>query len=60
MKENLKTNPRNQKLMNLTLISRRNQSLNIGVFSKNINHEITKNKKEIILNYDSKTKLNAK
>ena len=46
--------------MNLTLISRRNQRLNRGVFFENLNHEIIKNKKEIKLIYDSKTKLNAK
>ena len=32
MKEDLKTNPRNQKSMNLTLISWRNQRLNRGDF----------------------------
>ena len=46
--------------MNLTLISRRILRLNKGVFSENVNREITKNKNEIKLNYDSKTKLNAK
>ena len=29
-------------------------------FSKNINHEINESKTEIKLNYNSKTKLNAK
>ena len=54
MKEDLKTNLRNQKSMNLTLISRRNQRLIRGVFFENINLKIIKNKKEIHLNYDSK------
>ena len=60
MKEDLKTNPHNKKSMNLTLISRRNKRLIRGVFSKNVNHEITKVKIEIKLNNDSKTKLNTK
>ena len=46
--------------MNLTLISRRNERLNRGIFSENVNREIAKNKKEIKLNYNSRTKLNAK
>ena len=60
MNEDLNMNPQNQKSMNLTLISRRNQRLNRWVFSENINHKITENKKEIKLNYNSKTKLNSK
>ena len=60
MKEDLKTNPRNQKSINLTLILRRNQRLKRGVFFKNVNREITENKNGIKLNYNSKTKLNAK
>ena len=60
MKEDLKTNPRNQKSMNLTLILQRNQRLIRGVFFKNLNHEITENKKEIHLNYDSELRLNTK
>ena len=34
--------------------------INRGVFSENVNREITKNKNEIKLTYDSKMKLNAK
>ena len=60
MKEDLKTNPRNQKSMNLTLIMQRNRRLNRGDFSKNRNHEITENKNKINSNYESKLKLNAK
>ena len=60
MNKDLNMNPQNQKSMNLTLISRRNQILNRWVFSENVNHKITENKKEIKLNYNSKTKLNAK
>ena len=60
MKEESKTISRNQKSMNLTLISRRNRRLIREVFSENENHEITENKKEIHLNYDSKLKLNMK
>ena len=60
MKEDLKTNPRNQKSINLTLILWRNQRLKRGVFFKNVNREITENKNGIKLNYNSKTKLNAK
>ena len=47
MKENLKTNPENQKSMNLTLISRRNWILKIDKFFENINNKITENKIEI-------------
>ena len=36
MKEDSKTNPHNQKSMNLTLISQKNQRLNIDDFSKKI------------------------
>ena len=60
MKENLRTKPRNQKSMNLTLISRRNLRLKRGVFSENINHKIIEIKTTIKLNYDSKMKLNTK
>ena len=60
MKEDLKTNPQNQKSMNLTLISRRNWRLKWGVFSENWKNEITKNKDKIQLNYDFKRKLNTK
>ena len=47
MKEDLKTNPRNQKSMNLTLISRRNSRLKMDEFSENINHDFTEIKIEI-------------
>ena len=60
MKENSKMIPRNKKSVNLTLISWKNQRLNREVFFENVNREITENKDEIKLNYDSKTKLNAK
>ena len=60
MKEDLKTNPRNQKSTKLTLISWRNWILKKDDISENKNHEITKIKTEIKLNYDSKMKLNAK
>ena len=60
MKEESKTISRNQKSMNLTLISRRNRRLIREVFSENENREITENKKEIHLNYDYKLKLNMK
>ena len=60
MKEDLKTNPRNQKSINLTLILRRNRRLNREYFFKNIKSEITENKNKIHLNYDSKLKLNTK
>ena len=39
MKEDLKTNPRHQKSMNLTLISRRNWRLNRDNFSENLKNE---------------------
>ena len=60
MKEDLKTNPRNQKSINLTLILRRNRRLNKEYFFENIKSKITKNKNKIHLNYDSKLKLNTK
>ena len=59
-KEELKTNRRNKKSMNLTLISRRNWRLKRGDISENVNHKISKIKTEIKLNYDSKLKLNTK
>ena len=60
MKEDLKTNPRNKKSMNLTLISRRNLSLKRGDISENVNHDFTEIKIKIKLINDSKTKLNTK
>ena len=60
MKEDSKTNPWNQKSINLTLISWRNRRLNRGDFSENGNREITINKNKINTNYESKLKLNAK
>ena len=51
MKEDLKTNPRNQKSKNLTLILQTNSRLNKDEFPKMKNHEIHENKNEIILNY---------
>ena len=60
MKDNSKRTPQNQKSMNLTLILRRNQRVNVRDFSKNRNCEITKNKNKINSNYKSKLKLNAK
>ena len=56
MKEDLKKNPWNKKSGNFTLISRRNRRLNKAVFFENVNSKIT----EIKLNYNSKTKFNAK
>ena len=38
-KEDLKTNPRNQKSLNLDLISQRNHQMNIGEISENENCE---------------------
>ena len=42
MKENLKMNPRNQKSLNLDLISWRNHRMNIGEFFENKNRKKTK------------------
>ena len=39
MKEDSKTNPRNQKSLNLDFISRRNHQINISEISKNKNYE---------------------
>ena len=50
MKEDLKKNPRNQKSMNLTLISRRKLRLNRDNFSENLKNEKPKIKNEIHLN----------
>ena len=36
MKEDLRTNTRNKKLLNLDLISQRNHRMNIGDFSENV------------------------
>ena len=47
MKEDLKTNPRNHKSMNLTLISWRNWRLKIGDFPETLNRKINKIKNEI-------------
>ena len=46
-------NPWNKKLLNLTLISRKNQRLNRGDSFENLKNEIN-------LNYDSKLKLKAR
>ena len=60
MKEELKTNPRNQKSMNLTLISRRNLRLKRDEISKNRKNKITEFKIEIKVIKDFKMKLNTK
>ena len=39
MKEDSKTNPRNQKSLNLDLISRRNHRMNKGEIFENKNHK---------------------
>ena len=60
MKEDLKTNPRNQKSMNLTLILWRNWRLKRYKISEIRKNEITEFKTEIkLINY-SKMKLNTK
>ena len=51
MKENLNTIPRNQKSLNLTLISQRNWRSKMDDFFENLNLKITKSKDEIKLNY---------
>ena len=59
MKENFKTIPWNQKSSNLTFIAQRNQRSKRGVFSEIENHELSKIKLKIKLNYLSKWKLNT-
>ena len=60
MKEDLKTNPRNQKSMNLTLILWRNWRLKRYKISEICKNEVTEFKTEIkLINY-SKMKLNTK
>ena len=48
MKEGLKANPWNQKLMNLTLISRRNRRLKRDNFSENVKSENPKSRMKLL------------
>ena len=60
MKEDFKTNPRNQKSMNLTLIYGEIEDWRKGDIFENVNHDFTKIKTEIELTNDSTMKLNTK